>query len=87
MLISHGEGRLFECTPLDLSKEGGQFLLGSQKIPSKLNLSPARLAADLPGFLRCRVAVTVCVCRRPSPGADYTGERAGFVARACWQVK
>ena len=33
MLVSHGEHRLFECSPLDLGKEGGQFLLSSQKIP------------------------------------------------------
>ena len=45
MLVAHGKHRLLERTPLDLSKEGGQFLLGSQKIPSNFIRSRARRAA------------------------------------------
>ena len=50
MLVAHRKHRLLERAPLDLSKEGGQFLLCSQKIPSNLNRSRARRAADRPGM-------------------------------------
>jgi hypothetical protein len=33
MLVADSKHGLLECPPLDLRKEGGQFLLGSQKIP------------------------------------------------------
>jgi len=41
VLVAHGKHRLLERTPLDLRKESGQFLLGSQKVPST-SIDPAR---------------------------------------------
>ena len=88
MLVAHRKHRLLERTPLDLSKEGGQFLLGSQKIPSNLNQSRARRAAGRPGKPAIPIAAACSRLRRDRfLRADYTGLDAGFVAQASSQVK
>ena len=88
MLVAYRKHRLFERAPLDLSKEGGQFLLGSQKIPSNFNQSRARRAAGRsgnPAIPKGRICSRLRLGR--FPGDDYTGLAAGFVAQASSQVK
>ena len=74
MLVAHGKHCLLERTPFDLRKESGQFLLGSQKIPSNQSI-PYATRRRSAGMFAMPAAAPCCqaACDR-FQAADYTGQ-------------